>query len=139
MAPTPKPTSRPVAVPDPTPQPTPSPTSNPTPNPINQPTPNTTPNPTTKPTPGPTGTGGNACCAERNSGYQVCSTNPWCNENETQCGNCAGKMMEVPLVRTGCCSWGGADCSGYDPTTNYGCHYLQSDCEGSCGGVWQPF
>jgi len=92
-----------------------------------------TPNPTTPPT-----SGGTYCCGDRNTGYQQCNSSSWCNENTSNCKTCGGFMTTVPLQQSGCCSWGG-DCSSQDPSTNPGCHYLQSDCEGSCGGTWQAF
>ena len=103
-------------------------TNSPTKGPTNQPvTPNPTPLPTnqpvTPPTPPPVG-GGEVCCAERNSGYQVCSTNPWCNENEMNCSNCNGIILstdEVPLIQSGCCFDGWNDCSNIDPSSNWGC------------------
>jgi hypothetical protein len=131
--PTKKPTPKPTV--DPTSNPTPKPTPNPTLNPTSFPTPQPTPNPTLSPTPG---TGGTVCCAARNTGYQECNSDSWCNENVSNCTQCNGEMMSVPIVRTGCCSWGG-NCSGYDPSSNSGCQYLQSDCEGNCHGTWKPF
>jgi len=113
--------------------PTKAPSNQPTYFPTNQPT---TAKPSKNPTPKPT-SGGTVCCAERNQGYQVCKNNAWCNANPTNCGNCGGSILSVPLQRTGCCSWGGNDCSGIDPMANAGCNFLQSDCEGSCGGNWQ--
>mmetsp|Transcript_30370 Transcript_30370/g.52628 ORF Transcript_30370/g.52628 Transcript_30370/m.52628 type:complete len:1046 (+) Transcript_30370:903-4040(+) len=106
--------------------------------PTKYPTPQPTHPVTAAPTPNPT-SGGTICCADRNSGYQVCNGNTWCNANPSQCGKCGGAVMSIPLERTGCCTWSGQDCSTIDPTTNYGCHYMQSDCEGSCNGIWQSF
>merc|ERR1712111_221937 len=121
-----------------TPPPTPAPV---TPSPTDMPvTTEPTPNPTDQPTPAPVPTGGgDPCCAERNDGYQACKTDDWCNASDSNCGNCGGAMVVVPLQQTGCCSWGGGDCSSIDPATNYGCHMMQSDCEQSCGGSWQAF
>jgi len=136
-----KPSKKPTL--QPTNNPTKAPTSQPTPNPTNQPTaPNPTSQPTTsppKPSPTPSpNSGGTVCCTDRNLGYQTCTTNLWCEENANQCSMCGGVIMSVPLIRTGCCSWYG-ECSGSDPTSNMGCQYMQSDCEGSCGGTWQLF
>eukprot|EP00581_Thalassiosira_minuscula_P028458 CAMPEP_0183754816 /NCGR_PEP_ID=MMETSP0739-20130205/3731_1 /TAXON_ID=385413 /ORGANISM="Thalassiosira miniscula, Strain CCMP1093" /LENGTH=1540 /DNA_ID=CAMNT_0025991459 /DNA_START=38 /DNA_END=4660 /DNA_ORIENTATION=+ len=139
--PTTSPTRNPTDEPSvqPTNSPTKSPSNKPTPEPTNEPTTaQPTKNPTPEPTNEPTTAQPTVCCADRHTGYQVCNSNPWCSENAQNCGNCGGTIMSVPLERTGCCSWGG-DCSGYDPTNNYGCQYLQSDCEGSCWGTWHSF
>merc|ERR1711982_208471 len=120
-SPTPPTTSSPTKSPmkNPTAQPTnpQGPTVQPTPKPTNQPTTHkptsqpTTPLPTRSPTPKPT-SGGTECCTDRNLGYQTCTTNAWCGANASQCTTCGGVIMSVPLKRTGCCSWGGGDCSG---------------------------
>ena len=104
------------------------PTKDPTPQPTQPVTPAPTPNPTS---------GGTVCCAERSSRYQVCQSNAWCNINAVNCGYSGGAILSVLRIRTGCGSWVGWDCSTADPMTNAGCHYMQSDCEGSCGGNWQ--
>lgn len=122
--------------------PTPSHTLSPTPKPTASntlpPTPPPTPLPTPSPTPKPVASS-TTCCGDRGTGYQECSTSAWCNANESQCRNCSGAWTVVPLIRNGCCSWGGGDCSSVDPSTNKGCQYLQADCEGSCGGTWNHF
>ena len=130
--PTPNPTSPPSK--DPTSQPTSKPTTAP---PSNAPTPPPTNAATLNPTSPPT-SGGTFCCGDRNTGYQQCNNSNWCNQSTNNCNMCGGFMTTVPIQRTGCCSWGG-DCSSQDPTSNPGCHYLQSDCEGGCGGTWQAF
>jgi len=130
--PTPNPTSPPSK--DPTSQPTSKPTTAP---PSNAPTPPPTNAATLNPTSPPT-SGGTFCCGDRNTGYQQCNNSNWCNQSTNNCNMCGGFMTTVPIQRTGCCSWWG-DCSSQDPTSNPGCHYLQSDCEGGCGGTWQAF
>merc|ERR1711957_522923 len=85
------------------------------------------------------------CCTNRDLGYQTCDTNAWCAENPDRCDMCGGVVMSVPLARNGCCTYGdeawggGGDCSGRDTRFDMFCQYKQSDCEGSCGGTWQPF
>ncbi len=99
------------------------------------------PTPPTTPT-GPTApTGGTHCCyGDRNSGYQQCMNDrPECNASESECSSCGGLFLSSPLVRNGCCTWTGGDCSNTDPDGNSGCQYLQADCEGDCGGTWQLF
>lgn len=96
---------------------------------------NPNPPPTSTPPPPPAGT----CCYDRNTGYQTCKEEASCSLSSENCDNCVGLFLDAPLVRDGCCSWGGNDCSGDDPTTNRGCHYWKSDCEGSCGGNWMHF
>lgn len=131
--PSPNPTSPPSK--DPTSQPTSKPTTAP---PSNAPTPPptnaATPNPTSPPT-----SGGTYCCGDRNKGYQECNSSGWCNQSANNCNMCGGLMTTVPIQQTGCCSWGGWDCSNQDPMSNPGCHFLKSDCEGGCGGTWQAF
>merc|ERR1712087_315880 len=146
------PTGRPATF-DPTPNPHPMPSSQPSSMPTAgpmtfDPTPNPHPKPSNQPSSVPTGrpitfdpTGPPSemlCCANRYAGYQECIAATWCNENADQCGMCGGVIMSVPLERTGCRSLDGQDCSAIDPTTNFGCQYMQSDCEGSCNGSWQP-
>jgi len=121
------PTSKPTQMPT-TKAPSSQPTSEPTPTP-----------PSNAPTTSPPTSGGTLCCADRNTGYQQCNGSGWCNKNVNNCNTCQGYFTTVPLQRTGCCSWGGSDCSSQDPASNPGCHYLQSDCEESCGGTWQQF
>mmetsp|Transcript_12986 Transcript_12986/g.29885 ORF Transcript_12986/g.29885 Transcript_12986/m.29885 type:complete len:1475 (-) Transcript_12986:105-4529(-) len=138
--PTPSPTSPPVVVPttvEPTKNPTNNPTKNPSAGPSNPPTPRPSLRPSIKPTPKPT-SGSNVCCTNRNLGYQTCDTNNWCNANANNCSTCGGVVMEVPLERNGCCTWGG-DCASWNPENNRGCQYKQSDCESDCGGTWQFF
>lgn len=141
---TPSPTSSPTNVPtplidSPTSKPTQMPTTTPTKAPSSQPTSEPTPTPpSNSPTTSPPTSGGTLCCADRNTGYQQCNANDWCNKNVNNCDTCQGYFTTVPLQRTGCCSWG-SDCSSQDPASNPGCHYLQSDCEQSCGGTWQQF
>lgn len=133
-----KPSKNPTSQPSPEPStapPTVPPTSNPTSPPSNPPT----PQPSSEPTTAEPTSGGTLCCAQRHTGYQECMNGDWCNASASNCQNCSGKMMVVPLQRTGCCKWGSGDCSGWDPSNNPGCQYLQSDCESSCYGTWQPF
>jgi len=138
-SPTKSPTKNPTSLPN-----NPGPTVKPTPSPTNQPTARkptgqpTTAQPTPSPTPKPT-SGGTVCCTDRNVGYQTCNTNAWCGANASQCNMCGGVIMSVPLERTGCCTWGGGDCSTQDPSNNMACQYMKSDCEGSCYGTWQSF
>jgi len=95
--------------------------------------------PTTKPTSKPVSTGGSPCCADRNAGYQACMRSDWCNMSSTNCSHCNGYFTPVPLEITGCCLWwSGGDCSNVIHSSNPGCHYRKSDCEGSCGGTWSP-
>ena len=84
--------------------PTNNPTRNPSTGPSNPPTPRPSLRPSIKPTPKPT-SGGNVCCTNRNLGYQTCDTNNWCNASSNNCNTCGGVVMEVPLVRNGCCTW----------------------------------
>ena len=149
-APSPLITSAPTSS-APTSNPTPNPTNSPSKDPTSQPTtePNTappsnapTPPPTNVSTPNPTApptSGGTFCCGDRNTGYQQCNNSNWCNQNTNNCNKCGGFMTTVPIQQTGCCSWGGGDCSSQDPSSNPGCHYLKPDCEGGCGGSWQAF
>ena len=113
-------------------------TNKPTSKPTSKPTITPTSKPTSKPTAKPVSCGETVCCADRNTGYQSCNSNSWCNMRKSNCNACAGVMLTVPLTRTGCCSWGG-DCSSVNPNDNKGCQYMKSDCEGSCGGTWQSF
>ena len=112
------------------------PTPNPYPKPSNQPSSMPTGRPTFHPTGQPSEM---SCCANRYAGYQECIAATWCNENADQCGLCGGVIMSVPLERTGCCSLDGQDCSAINPTADFGCQYIQSDCEESCNGSWQLF
>ena len=129
------PTTPSPTIPNPT---TPNPT---TPNPTPNPTPLPTPNPTPAPTPGPTApSGGTLCCAARHQGYQTCSTDSYCNASEGNCANCSGKFVVAPLQQTGCCSWGGNNCSGIDPMTNAGCHFFAGGLRGQLRvGIGCPF
>jgi len=103
------------------------------------PSPTPLPNqPVAPPSPPPVG-GGEVCCTDRNLGYQTCNSNSWCQESPGNCSNCGGVIMAVPLQRTGCCSWSGQDCSNFDPSSNFGCQMVESDCISDCGGTWVPF
>jgi len=136
-SPSAKPTTKPTLMPStkPTVKPTTKPTSKPTTKPTRKPS----SKPTTSPTSKPVTTGGSPCCADRNVGYQSCMTSDWCNMSSTNCGNCNGYYITVPLEITGCCKWwSGGDCSNVVHSSNPGCHYRKSDCEGSCGGTWSP-
>lgn len=99
-----------------------------------------TPKPTSS-TNGPGGGGAPAtttCCSSSSLGYASCMSSSTCNKSLKNCKKCSGgKWLAVPIVRDGCCSFGGSDCSAIDPTTNSQCQYLSSDCIG-CGGQWVP-
>lgn len=130
------PTLEPTTAKPTTAQPTISPTS---PEPTSAPTPSPTSKPTANPTSKPTMDAVN-CCANRNSGYQECDPNVWCQQSVENCSTCHGIFLMVPHQRTGCCTWNAnMDCSNWDPGNNPGCQYMQSDCEGDCYGIWKPF
>merc|ERR1719356_1404311 len=66
-----------------------------------------------------------------------------CSDDAECCsGTCGsdGTCMAVhqpTVLRNGCCSWEGEDCSSWNPENNPNCQYKQSDCENNCGGSWQ--
>ena len=77
------------------------------------------------------------CCSSFNLAYATCSPTSRCNRSRWACLNkCHLRWLDAAVVRDGCCTFDGSDCSNVDPASNAQCQYLLADCE-QCGGSWQ--